>query len=1195
MSKLFNIYFFGDKKQSEKLFSNTKEIEIHDEKINLNIIEQPDISIISTEEKKANGILLFFNVSENDSFNKIKLTIEKLIDMDKYEMPLIVVGNNPNNQERKIKFEDVKNFLDKYGIKYHEINEEENLDKNIENILGDLGEQVLYQDIIENNNNITNDNNENIININDKKDNKLDEKDNINENKENNEKSDESHETKSKTINTNQKENKVNKKSSKKHIKTTKSSGTIINKPFKPKINLEQNDVKEKKTQAQIKREELVREKRLKREKEMQQWYKKKEKEGIELKKKKEKENKLKLFEKLKEDKEIQKNKIKEIKEEFSSQKKERYEKSKRERELEEKKFIIEKEKNKIQLEKKLKSEKAHIKNLLLEKEQNEKENIENKRAKIFSPSSNRCRSKKGLEFNLENNSEILNNTISEFNLKENNSIKSKKIKKDDNNNKFGTLKKNATTINFFKTKNLKLNKIDNKTNTTKRKKEKKEKEKEKEKEEEVKQEIEIEKDEKDEKEKEDIIKEELEKNYINNNNIYRCPFCLRIPIININKYESKINIECICQNYFYNNMFNYNNFIDSSLNHPLNENNISCYYCQKKLSEIKEENDITISFCNLCNFFICSKDVSFHNNYHDIINHKELKEKYKKILMNKNIIKKSKTLRARKNTENKLNTSTKSIKQKKRTNTPQKEKNEQNKKNLNKTEINNDKANDKIFEDKKIPLYMIDSCCLEHNKINKSYCYNCNKNLCIKCEEKHIGHNLINLNEIDIKRDDLIKMKQNLDNEITELKKINEYFFTLIEKIKKEFNNIYELKQKEIEIKQKLIHDYETIKYNFNSIKNVQNIIKSKNNNHSFDFSNNKNNILNEIESIFNYLNKDKITYNKKDILISSNEISDMLKLDANKIAISSYDGFLEIYNKNKKNNFEIILRKKFFENNNGINSLIQLKNGDLGLIGKEKIVIINLNLDNKACDIINEINIKNAIIDFVQDLRNNFLISYDTNQELKLYKNYKFTYKYENNNLNIDSIYKIEDNSFITSSIKENKINLLKLNFEKNAPKLISFPLIKEINIKKGKSSLIKLNDNFFVFIYENQKHFNNIEEKYEESKNNEEIKLENGLCLIEINTLNNYFKILQKIENYDNKRNYTNLVNYLDKQFLVCDDIGLVEVWGFDYIKKKIFVKNKVNLNLNDLFILKGIFFEETEDIIFQTDRNIIRLLK
>ena len=65
-------------------------------------------------------------------------------------------------------------------------------------------------------------------------------------------------------------------------------------------------------------------------------------------------------------------------------------------------------------------------------------------------------------------------------------------------------------------------------------------------------------------------------------------------------------------------------------------------------------------------------------------------------------------------------------------------------------------------------------------------------------------------------------------------------------------------------------------------------------------------------------------------------------------------------------------------------------------------------------------------------------------------------------------------------------------------------------------------KLNNNFFFFFYEYQKHFNSIEEKYEESKNNEEIKLENGLCLIEINTLNNYFKILQKIENYDNKRN-------------------------------------------------------------------------
>ena len=152
--KLYNIYFFGDTKSSERLFENlpekkdlTKELEIHGEKINLNIIEHPDISIVSNEDKKANGILLFYNVTDVDSFNKLKETIEKIIDMNKYEMPLIVVGNNPNNQERKVNEEEAKTFLDKYGIKYHEIKDEEN----IKNIFNDLGEQVLYQDIVEKN------------------------------------------------------------------------------------------------------------------------------------------------------------------------------------------------------------------------------------------------------------------------------------------------------------------------------------------------------------------------------------------------------------------------------------------------------------------------------------------------------------------------------------------------------------------------------------------------------------------------------------------------------------------------------------------------------------------------------------------------------------------------------------------------------------------------------------------------------------------------------------------------------------------------------------------------------------------------------------------------------------------------------------------------------------------------------------
>jgi len=1197
--KLFNIYFFGDKKSSEKLFENIKEkedlkkeIEIHGEKINLNIIEHPDISIVSTEEKKANGILLFFDVNETESFNKLKETIEKIIDMNKYEMPLIVVGNNPNNQERKIDYDEAKNFLDKYGIKYHEINTDENK-TNIESIFNDLGEQVLYQEVIDNKkeNDNENDNinsNESIKNNDENKSTEKENKIENDENKEdeqNNSKTEESPENIEKNKETENKEEEVKEKANNTKSKKSKKPSMIINKPFKPKIKSDTNDVKEKKTLAQIQREELVRQKRLKREKEMQQWYKKKEREGVELKKKKEKEGKKKLFEKLKEDKENQKKKEKEVKEEFSSKKKERYEKSKKEREEEEKKFSEEKKINKIKLEQKLKSEKENYIKLLNEKEQSIKENIQLKRSKIFSPTSNnRNRPKKSFEFDLANNSAILNKTISEFNVSEE-ITKTKKIKNIKSN--FQTLRKFSTSTNTSnKSKPVK-------SKSTKRNKKEKEKNKQENKEnEKISNEKEI-------LERENKLKEELEKNYINNSDIYRCIFCSRIPLIKLNESEHYININCKCQNFNNKNNFNYEYFIQKSLNHPMTEVNIKCNFCQKKLNELKEEN-IDIKICDKCNNFICEKDNLIHNDYHDIINQKKLKEKYKKLLDKKNIMHRSKTLKPRKSAENKNNKLINSIKETKAKNknkTPKKEKNEKNediKKKLNKTEIIIDNLNDELnINDNNIPLYLIDSCCIEHNKIFNKYCFNCNKNICSKCEEKHKGHNLINLSEIEINEEDVLNMKQNLEKEIKDLKNINDCFLKLIEKLKNEFNYLYQLKQKEIEIKQKIIQNYETIKYNYNSIKNVQNIINGKNN-FSFDVLNiDKKDTLAEINSIFNLL-KGNSLLNKKKILISNIntlEISDIIKLKTNEIAISSFNGILDIYN-NKK--IELILRKKFFEKNEGINCMIQLKNGYLALGGK-KIKVVGFDVDNKICDVIYEINIKNGFVNSLQDLGNNFLVSYDSNHELKLWKNYKFITKY-NNNYNIDSIYKINENSFITSSLIENKINFFKLENKNNFHELISFPLSDEINIKKGKNSFIKINNSYFIFIYEKIKKQENLEEKFEESKNNEELNIQEGLCLVEINARKNYLKILDKKENIDDKRKYMNLVKYLHEQFLLIDNNGLVEIWEFDIITKNIYMKNKFDFNYNiynDGIIINAILDINTNAIVLQTNKYLFKL--
>ncbi len=67
--------------------------------------------------------------------------------MNKYEIPIVLVGNNTDESQRKVSYEEAKNFSDNYGLKYHETTMENNYIK-MKDIFRDLGEQVLYQDIL---------------------------------------------------------------------------------------------------------------------------------------------------------------------------------------------------------------------------------------------------------------------------------------------------------------------------------------------------------------------------------------------------------------------------------------------------------------------------------------------------------------------------------------------------------------------------------------------------------------------------------------------------------------------------------------------------------------------------------------------------------------------------------------------------------------------------------------------------------------------------------------------------------------------------------------------------------------------------------------------------------------------------------------------------------------------------------------
>ena len=172
-NKLFNIFLLGDiKSEKNKIIQQyilnnneenielekennkneselTQSFEIHGETIRMKILEVSQIDQIFHSEKEnssqTHGILLFCNVSDRDSFDKLKEIISKIFDMNKYEIPIVLVGNNTNESQRKVSYEEAKNFSDNYGLKYYETSMENNFIK-MKDIFRDLGEQVLYQD-----------------------------------------------------------------------------------------------------------------------------------------------------------------------------------------------------------------------------------------------------------------------------------------------------------------------------------------------------------------------------------------------------------------------------------------------------------------------------------------------------------------------------------------------------------------------------------------------------------------------------------------------------------------------------------------------------------------------------------------------------------------------------------------------------------------------------------------------------------------------------------------------------------------------------------------------------------------------------------------------------------------------------------------------------------------------------------------
>ena len=149
-----------DKEEDISIFQNIIHcVELHGEKLKMKLWDNPSTDeFLSPSIKIAQGILLFYSVKDRKSFEKIQNDLSKIIELGRFDIPIIVIGNHKTSPEREVTYEEAKAWADNYGLRFYETSLEK--DGSIKQILQDIGEQLLFQECIfsANNSMIINDN-----------------------------------------------------------------------------------------------------------------------------------------------------------------------------------------------------------------------------------------------------------------------------------------------------------------------------------------------------------------------------------------------------------------------------------------------------------------------------------------------------------------------------------------------------------------------------------------------------------------------------------------------------------------------------------------------------------------------------------------------------------------------------------------------------------------------------------------------------------------------------------------------------------------------------------------------------------------------------------------------------------------------------------------------------------------------------
>ena len=151
------------------------------------------------------------------------------------------------------------------------------------------------------------------------------------------------------------------------------------------------------------------------------------------------------------------------------------------------------------------------------------------------------------------------------------------------------------------------------------------------------------------------------------------------------------------------------------------------------------------------------------------------------------------------------------------------------------------------------LTLDKFDTTCFVHNESFDYFCKNCNKNICLYClDDCHRDHDVIDLDDINLKRKEIKRIKECLITEKKNLSLLSDIIHGLLIKFQQEIENILTYKENETKFKESIINTYEYKIDNYNTIMNMK---KLEFNEIAFELDDNISTWGN-ISNFFNYVN---------------------------------------------------------------------------------------------------------------------------------------------------------------------------------------------------------------------------------------------------------------------------------------------------------------------------------------------------